>query len=274
MTLTPPARGRTLLEQPAPQVPSRSELRTCGLNSHPPMRRGPFRSALSNLTAAGAFVGAAALIVSTSLPASAFYDRGTPAHGAENGAVSAVQSFSAQDTVKIPPATRDTYSVTLPPPPPPKAVPAPTGGVGFANPGGAIRWPFPTQVPVSSGFGPRRAPCAGCSSFHDGTDFTPGAGATIHAIAAGVVSAVIADRGGYGTHVVITHIINGQKIQSTYAHMIAGSPMVAVGQTISAGQPLGLVGSTGASTGAHLHLGITVNGAFVDPFAWLRANAR
>jgi murein DD-endopeptidase MepM/ murein hydrolase activator NlpD len=84
---------------------------------------------------------------------------------------------------------------------------------------------------------------------------------------------VIADRGGYGTHVVISHIINGQKVQSTYAHMIVGSPMVAVGQAVTVGQPLGLVGSTGASTGAHLHLGITVNGSFVDPVAWLKANA-
>jgi murein DD-endopeptidase MepM/ murein hydrolase activator NlpD len=85
---------------------------------------------------------------------------------------------------------------------------------------------------------------------------------------------VIADSGGYGTHVVINHIINGQKVQSTYAHMIVGSPMVTVGQAVAVGQPLGLVGSTGASTGAHLHLGITVNGSFVDPFAWLKANAR
>jgi murein DD-endopeptidase MepM/ murein hydrolase activator NlpD len=85
---------------------------------------------------------------------------------------------------------------------------------------------------------------------------------------------VIADSGGYGTHVVINHVINGQNVQSTYAHMIVGSPMVSVGQAVVVGQPLGLVGSTGASTGAHLHLGIAVNGAFVDPLAWLRVNAR
>jgi murein DD-endopeptidase MepM/ murein hydrolase activator NlpD len=243
------------------------------------MHRKTLRSRLSNLTSAGALVGAAALIVSTSLPANAFYERGTRAQAAENRAVSMLQSFRPEATIKIAVTARDGYGVTLPPPPPPKIVPPKIvpagvgGGGGSVNPTGAVRWPFPTQVPVSSGFGPRRAPCAGCSSFHDGTDFTPGAGATIHAIAAGIVSAVIADSGGYGTHVIISHSINGQKVQSTYAHMIAGSPMVAVGQAVAVGQPLGLVGSTGASTGAHLHLGITVNGSFVDPFAWLKANA-
>ena len=82
-----------------------------------------------------------------------------------------------------------------------------------------------------------------------------------------------ADSGGYGTHVVVDHLVNGQKVQSTYAHMIAGSPTVTVGQTVTVAQTLGLVGSTGASTGAHLHLGISIQGTFVDPFAWLKANA-
>ena len=72
---------------------------------------------------------------------------------------------------------------------------------------------------------------------------------------------------------VIEHVINGQKVESLYAHMIAGSPTVAVGDTVTVGQTLGLVGSTGASTGAHLHLGISLGGAFVDPYAWLIANA-
>lgn len=52
--------------------------------------------------------------------------------------------------------------------------------------------------------------------------------------------------------------------------MIAGSPTVTAGQTVTVGQTLGLVGSTGASTGPHLRLGITINGAFVDPYAWLK----
>jgi murein DD-endopeptidase MepM/ murein hydrolase activator NlpD len=55
--------------------------------------------------------------------------------------------------------------------------------------------------------------------------------------------------------------------------MIAGSSPLVVGQTVKVGDLVGLVGSTGASTGAHLHLEIHLDGVFVDPFAWLQANA-
>jgi murein DD-endopeptidase MepM/ murein hydrolase activator NlpD len=55
--------------------------------------------------------------------------------------------------------------------------------------------------------------------------------------------------------------------------MQAGTIIVSMGETVQVGQILGFVGSTGASTGAHLHLEIHVNGVPVDPFAWLKANA-
>lgn len=60
---------------------------------------------------------------------------------------------------------------------------------------------------------------------------------------------------------------------SRYAHMLWGSAAVAVGQPITVGQYLGDVGNTGKSTGPHLHLEIQADGASVDPFAWLKANA-
>lgn len=261
---------------------SRRETRKNGAKpGKQPLNHGEvIRHMTSKLTAVGALIGSAALIVSTSLPAAAFYKPERPAAANQTSSVSA-QSFAAEEAVAlVEPSSlgRDRYSVTLPPPPRPTAKAAghfaPTGGFLYTNdPNGSIQWPFPRYVPIASGFGPRLAPCGSCSSYHDGVDFLPGGGVAIGAIAPGVVSAVVADRGGYGTHVVVDHIVNGQHLQSTYAHMITGSPTVKVGQTVTVAQTLGLVGNTGASTGAHLHLGISIGGAFIDPFAWLKANA-
>lgn len=250
-------------------------------------QRGALKRATSKVTAIGALFGVAALIVSTSLPAAALYHPDSAAALALSSSsqreTAPTQSFATVAAVTAPTTVgRDGYAVTLPPPPPPirqtkLANFAPRGSMLYTpNPNGTIQWPFPRYVPIASGFGPRPAPCNGCSSFHDGLDFLPGAGAPIGAIAAGVVTIVGQDTGGYasyGTRVVIEHVINGQKVESLYAHMIAGSPTVAVGQTVTVGQTLGLVGSTGASTGAHLHLGISLGGTFVDPYAWLMANA-
>ena len=142
------------------------------------------------------------------------------------------------------------------------------------NPTGAIQWPFPEGSPISSGFGPRHvASCSACSTFHEGLDFTPGAGTPIHSVADGVVSLV--DLGGtFGNHVVIDHVINGQTVQTVYAHMQYGSITVAMGQRVVAGQIIGEVGSTGISTGAHLHLEVHLGGVPVDPYIWLSANAK
>jgi len=87
-----------------------------------------------------------------------------------------------------------------------------------------------------------------------------------------VVSAVVATHGGLGNNVVVDHIINGQKVQSVYGHMLDNSFKVTVGEQVKVTQTLGLVGSTGESTGPHLHLEIHINGVPVDPFAWLKAN--
>ena len=78
---------------------------------------------------------------------------------------------------------------------------------------------------------------------------------------------------GTGNHVVVDHAINGQRVQSVYAHMRYGSIRVAEGQQMKVGDILGLVGNTGESTGPHLHLEIHLDGVPVDPFAWLKANA-
>lgn len=249
-------------------------------------RRGSaLKSATSKVTAIGALFGVAALIVSTSLPAAVLYraDSASALTGSALRESPPTQSFasSTEATLATPTsAGRDGYAVT-PLPPPVRTIKlasfAPRGSLLYTpNPNGTIQWPFTRYVPIASGFGPRAAPCGGCSSFHEGIDMLAGSGAPIGAIAPGVVTIVGQDTGGYaayGTRVVIEHVINGQKVESLYAHMIAGSPTVAVGQSVTVGQTLGLVGNTGASSGAHLHLGISLDGAFVDPYAWLIANA-
>ncbi|HAM27648.1 MAG TPA: hypothetical protein DCP11_13380 [Microbacteriaceae bacterium] len=230
------------------------------------------RRLLSKLVSLGAMLGAAALLVSTSLPANAFY-RGAADAALTTASAPAPQTLEVQGEVIVSAPARDAYSVVS------LArqirVKAASGSLSYTNdPNGTIQWPFAVAVPIASGFGARLvANCSYCSTFHEGLDFTPGAGAPIQAIADGVVSLVREDRGGLGIHVIIDHVINGQKVQSVYAHMLAGSVRVALGQAVKVTDQVGQVGSTGASTGAHLHLEIHLDGTPVDPFAWLKANA-
>jgi hypothetical protein len=95
------------------------------------------------------------------------------------------------------------------------------------------------------------------------------------AVADGVVSSVTAfDDGGLGVHVMVDHVVAGQRVTSTYGHMLAGSAAVTAGQSVIAGQLLGAVGSTGQSTGAHLHLEIHLDGVTaIDPYGWLTQHA-
>ena len=150
------------------------------------------------------------------------------------------------------------------------------GGRSFnysVNNSGAIRWPFPVAVPISSGFGNRIAPCRYCSSYHRGVDFVPGRGAPTYAMADGIVTQSEFS-GGYGQHVYIEHQINGQSVLTVYAHLQKDSSPLRVGDRVSVGDFIGLVGSTGTSTGAHLHFEVRIDGVYVDPFAFLTANAR
>lgn len=171
----------------------------------------------------------------------------------------------------VPTTARDTFTVTLPPPV--RAGFAYTSLSYINLPTSAVQWPF-VSSPISSDFGARSAPCRGCSSYHNGLDFTPGAGTPIAAMSAGVVREVNHSTSGLGTHVIIDHQIDGQLVSSVYGHMQAGSTTVVPGQTVNVGTPVGLVGNTGASTGAHLHFEVHVQGAPTDPFAWLMAHVR
>jgi len=134
-----------------------------------------------------------------------------------------------------------------------------------------VQAPIPMTTPISSPFGFRIPPCAGCSSNHLGVDLTPGAGYAVEAIADGVVSAVGNPSGGLGVYIVIDHVIDGKKVSSVYAHMALGSMHYAVGDRIERGDVVGAVGSTGQSTGPHLYFAIRIDGVTpTEPMTWLR----
>lgn len=123
-----------------------------------------------------------------------------------------------------------------------------------------------TQPYVSSGFGPRKAPVAGASTFHRGTDFTGWSG--IRAIADGTVVAVGTPSGwaGGGLQVWVQH----DGVLARYLHLSSWS--IHVGQRVVAGQNVGVMGKTGNVSGVHLHLEVAPGGgAQVDPVPFLRA---
>jgi hypothetical protein len=125
--------------------------------------------------------------------------------------------------------------------------------------------PYASPPPgITSHYGYRIHPIYGDRRLHAGTDYGMAANRPIMAIAAGQVTDSWYGDGG-GNMVEITH---ADGVWSVYMHMIAASPL-AVGSLVKAGDVVGRVGSTGGSTAAHLHLGIKVNGSFVDPAAFL-----
>jgi murein DD-endopeptidase MepM/ murein hydrolase activator NlpD len=132
-----------------------------------------------------------------------------------------------------------------------------------------IQWPVDPGSPISSYFGHRSAPCAGCSTQHSGVDFTPGRGTPVHAIADGV--AVSRPMSGWGSYVVLQHEVDGQTVLSGYAHMITGST-IPVGTVVKRGDVIGRVGNTGESSGNHLHFSIIRGDTFIEPLSWLRAH--
>ena len=243
----------------------------------PPKKAEPKPSLGRRLLSWGTVIATPLLFIGVSLPVNLFYATsdftsaiagdvapGEPGSGSQSFTVAS--SDSSQGGVQ-----RESWSVTSYA----EVLRARYGSRNFSystTGSGNIRWPFPTAVPISSGFGDRVAPCRYCSSNHRGVDFTPGSGTPIFAIADGVVTAAEFG-GGYGQYAYIEHDINGQKILSVYAHMRRDSSPLRVGEEIQVGDFIGLVGNTGTSTGAHLHLEIRINEEYVDPFAWLKENA-
>ncbi|MEG8041254.1 M23 family metallopeptidase [Sphingomonas sp. LR60] len=120
---------------------------------------------------------------------------------------------------------------------------------------------------ISSGFGYRADPFTRHGSFHPGLDFRGPLGAGIYAAARGTVS-FVGQRSGYGNCVEVTH---GPGLFTRYAHMSAFRSRV--GQQVAAGQVIGAIGSTGRSTGPHLHFEVRINGHPTDPRPFLEARS-
>jgi murein DD-endopeptidase MepM/ murein hydrolase activator NlpD len=144
--------------------------------------------------------------------------------------------------------------------------PTPSNGGGGGGGGGSSgngRFIWPVNGSIGSGFGPRTHPIYGGSRMHTGIDISASQGTPIRAAGDGVVK-MAGVNGGYGNWTLIDH---GDGLATGYGHQ--SRIAVSVGQRVSQGQVIGYVGSTGASTGPHLHWEVRVNGNPVDPRAWV-----
>ncbi|WP_297413113.1 M23 family metallopeptidase [Cryobacterium sp.] len=283
-TVIPPAGGlprrRQRIEQKPgePFAPARDFVPAGSLPRRTPRARPP-GSTMRKRAARGASILAmsfvALMAVATSIPAEALLSsqdvqasaleaqRVVPAEEAQS------MDLAGGDTVTV---ERDGYeSSTI-------AEVAAASGIRMEdtftnNPNGTIQWPFAVGVHIGDQMGHRN--CAGCSVNHGGQDFNPGVGAPIQAIADGVVSRAEDGEASLGVHMMIDHMVNGELVTSVYAHMIHGSMLFKEGDVVKVGQVIGKTGSTGMSTGPHLHFEIReggITGTKVDPLAWLYAN--
>jgi murein DD-endopeptidase MepM/ murein hydrolase activator NlpD len=129
----------------------------------------------------------------------------------------------------------------------------------------------PSDKPVktaafTSGFGVRSDPFRGAAAMHAGIDLSGPIGTPIYATADGVVTTAGWNSGGYGRLIKIDH---GRGIETRYGHL--SSMSVAPGQRVTRGQVIGRMGSTGRSTGSHLHYEVRIDGRAVNPVPFMRS---
>jgi murein DD-endopeptidase MepM/ murein hydrolase activator NlpD len=136
------------------------------------------------------------------------------------------------------------------------------GGSGVYN--GVMAWPVPSSYNVTSPFGWRMHPILRYRRFHAGIDIGAPSGSAIVAAGSGTVIQA-GYNGGYGN---VTMIDHGNGVVTVYGHQ--SSIGVSVGSRVSKGQRIGAVGSTGLSTGPHLHFEVRINGNPVNPMNYLR----
>lgn len=141
-----------------------------------------------------------------------------------------------------------------------------TGGGHTSNTTNGITWLTPTKnYYISSPFGYRWHPISGQWKMHYGIDMAAAQGTPIYATRTGVVTVAAYQEGGAGYYVKLNH---GDGYTSIYMHMT--HYIVKVGDYVTAGQVIGYVGSTGGSTGPHLHFGIAYNGEYQDPTKFIK----
>jgi murein DD-endopeptidase MepM/ murein hydrolase activator NlpD len=139
-------------------------------------------------------------------------------------------------------------------------------GIHVANSGGWLSWPV-TDTYITSPYGMRQHPIYGYWSLHDGTDFSAACGTPVYAAAPGTVVSEYYDD-AYGNRLMISHgNVNGVSLATSYNHLtsfVAGS-----GEHVERGELIAYSGTTGWSTGCHLHFSVYENGSTVDPMSWL-----
>ncbi len=147
-----------------------------------------------------------------------------------------------------------------------------SGSTTQIPPNGQLTWPYPGDYTIYSGFGMRFHPVYKINKMHNGVDLGGSYGNPIVAADSGTVLIASAPWAGqntggtnYGNYIVIDH---GNGMTTTYAH--CKDLYVSVGDTVSAGQEIAACGSTGTSTGPHLHFEVRVNGTRVDPAPYIQ----
>ncbi len=143
--------------------------------------------------------------------------------------------------------------------------PGTSGGGGAAGGGVSLRAGFvtPAKGVLTSRFGPRMHPILKVLKLHKGTDWAAPVGTPVMAAFGGTILAA-GDGGTYGNLIKITHPGN---LETRYAHLNAFADGIKAGVTVTAGQLIGYIGTTGQSTGPHLHFELYENGEAVDPLA-------
>ncbi len=137
------------------------------------------------------------------------------------------------------------------------------GGGGSGGGDGSLRWPLKVSGRISSSFGHRNSPTAGASSYHKGIDIAVSSGTPIVAAGTGTV-VTAAYSSSAGNYVMISH---GDRLYTVYMH--CSRLAVKAGDTVESGQTIAYVGSTGISTGSHLHFGVSKNGTYVNPLKYV-----
>jgi murein DD-endopeptidase MepM/ murein hydrolase activator NlpD len=144
-----------------------------------------------------------------------------------------------------------------------KAAASSSDSVTVDNTGDGFRWPLNVSGRISSSFGTRTSPTAGASTNHKGVDIAVPTGTTIVAAAAGtVVTATYSSSAG--NYIMIYH---GNSTYTVYMH--CSKLNVSVNDKVTKGQKIAEAGSTGISTGSHLHFGVSVNGSYVNPLNYV-----
>ena len=141
--------------------------------------------------------------------------------------------------------------------------PSSGGGGGTPSPSGWVR---PAGGHITSNYGMRVNPVDGGTRLHAGTDLGAGCNSPIYAAHSGTI-AFAGWSGGYGNFILMN---NGDGVYTGYGHIVNGGTLVSAGEQVAAGQQIARVGSTGNSTGCHLHFETRPGGKAVDPVGFMR----